>query len=64
MIPFYNMFAKGFGHINNIAVMDKVDPFDWLILPIGDRLIKNVPDVGTQLNLEFQLLFHLHGMKS
>ena len=51
MILFYNTFAKGFGHINPIVVMDKVDTFDRLVLSIRVRLIEIGPDVGTQLSL-------------
>ena len=47
MIPFQNMFAKGFGHINPIALLDKADTFDWLVLPIGVSIIDIGPDVGT-----------------
>ena len=46
MIPFYNTSAKGFGHMNPTAIMDKVDTFSRLVLPIGDILIGIVP-VGT-----------------
>ena len=47
MIPFQNTFAKCFGHINPIAVMDKVDTFDQIVLTIGVSLIEIGPDVGT-----------------
>ena len=43
MIPFQNTFAKGSQQINYIVVMDKVDTIDWLVLPIGVRLI----EIGT-----------------
>ena len=55
---------KGLGHINPIAVIDKVDTFDQLVLPIGVSLIEIGPDSGTRLRLEFQILFRLHYMRS
>ena len=48
MIPFQNTFAKGSQQINYIVVMDKVDTIDWLVLPIGVRLI----DIGTDVGIE------------
>ena len=47
MIQFYNTSAKGFGYINPIAEMDKVDTFDRIVLPIGVSLIQIGPDFGT-----------------
>ena len=64
MITFYNTFAKGSGQINNIAVMDKVDTSDRLVIRIRVSLIEISPDVGTQLRLDFQLLFRLHDLRS
>ena len=63
MIPFDNKFTKGFGHINSTTVMDKVDNFERLVLSIKVSLIDIGPDVGNQLSLEFQLLFHLHDLR-
>ena len=42
--------------------MDKVDTFNQLVLTIGVSLIDIGPNVGTQLSLEFKLLFRLHNM--
>ena len=47
MILFQNAFAKGFGHINSIAIMDEVGNFNWIVLTIRGSLIEIVPDVGT-----------------
>ena len=55
--------CKGFGNTNPITVMDKADTFDRLVPPIRVSLINIGLDVGTQLSLEFQLLFHLHDMR-
>ena len=63
MIPFENILTKGFWHINHTMVMDKVDNFERLVLPIRVSHIDIGPDVGNQLSLEFQLLFHLHNMR-
>ena len=64
MIPFKKKFTKGFGNNNTIAVMEKVDIFDWIELPIRVNLIEINPEVGTQLSLEFQILFCLHYLRS
>ena len=64
IISFYNTFAKVFGHINPIAVMEEVDTFGLIVLPIIIRLIEIGTDVGTQLSLEFQLLFCLQNLRS
>ena len=63
-IPFKNKFSKCLGHISTIAVMGKVDTFNWLVLPIEVRFIGIGPDVGAQLRLDFQLLFLLHDLRS
>ena len=47
MIPYYNTFAKGFGYMNTIAVMNEVDTFDRILLPIRVSLIEIGPDVYT-----------------
>ena len=57
------MFSKGFGHINPVAVMNKFDTFERLVIPIGVILIDIGPDVGNWLSLEFQILFHLHDLR-
>ena len=44
--------------------MDEVDNFDRIVLPIEVSIIEIDPDFGTQLSLEFQILFHLHKMRS
>ena len=64
MIPFWNTCANGFGHINPIVIMDKVDTFDQLVLPIEVSLIDIGPHVRTWLSLEFQILCCLHNLKS
>ena len=38
---------EGFGHINIITIMDEVDTFNLLVLPIGVGLIEIGPDVHT-----------------
>ena len=43
----------GFGHINTLAVMDKDDTFDKILLLIEVRLIDIGTDVSTQLRLDF-----------
>ena len=63
MIPIEYARAKNFGHINFIAIVDEVDSFDRLILPIGDSFIYEIgPDFGARLFVEFQLLFRLHDL--
>ena len=57
-------FVKGFEHVNTITIMDEVDNFDRILLPIEVSIIDIDPDVGTKLSLEFQILFHLHKMRS
>ena len=47
MMPFLNTFAKGFGNVNPVSIMDKVDTFGQLVLPIGVILIDIDPGVGT-----------------
>ena len=47
MIPFQNKFEKGFGHINPIAVIDKVDTSNHIVFPIVVIRIEIVTDVGT-----------------
>ena len=42
---------EGFGHINNIAIIDKADTFYRIVLPIRVSLIDIGPDVGTRLIL-------------
>ena len=59
-----NTFEKDFGQVNTIARIEKVDNFSQLVLPIGVRIIEIDPDIGTQLSLEFQVLFNLHKMRS
>ena len=44
--------------------LSSVDTFDHILLPIWVRLIDIGPDVGTQLSLEFQIMFHLHDLIS
>ena len=44
--------------------MEEVDTFDRIVIPIGIRFIDIGPDVGTQLSLEFQILFRLQDMRS
>ena len=63
-IPFKDTFAKGFGHVNSIVIMDEIDTFDQLVLPIGVSLIEIVPDVVTRLSLDLQILFRLHDRRS
>ena len=57
------MLAKGFGHINTIPIMDEVDTFDRIVLPIGVSLIDIGPDAGNKISLELQLLFRLHNLR-
>ena len=47
MILFYTTFTKGYGHINPIAIMNKIDNFDRLLFPIRVRIVDIGPDVGT-----------------
>ena len=63
-IPFYNTFEKSFGHINAIVLMDKVDNFERIVLKIGVSLLEIGPYVGTQLRLEFHILFRIHDLRS
>ena len=58
------MFVKGLGHINPIAVMEKVDTLDFLVLPIGVSLIEIGPNAVNRLRLDFQLMFCLHNLRS
>ena len=51
--PFENTFLKGSGHIYPIMIIDKVDTFNRLLIPIRFSLVEIGPDVGTQLCLEF-----------
>ena len=47
MITFYNTFTKGFGNINHIEIMDEVDTFERIVLPIRVSIIYISPDVCT-----------------
>ena len=50
--------------MNPIAVIDKIDTSDRLVLPIGVILIEIGFDVGTLIRLEVHLLFRLHDLRS
>ena len=39
--------CKGIGHVNTIVILDKVNNFGRIVLPIGVSLIDIGPDVGT-----------------
>ena len=58
------MFAKSFGYVNPIPILDEVDTFDHLVLPTGVILIWIGTGVGTQTSLDFQLQFRLHDLRS
>ena len=52
IIPFQNTFEKGFRNTNPIAIMEKVDNFDRLVLPIRFIPIETDPDVGNIIILD------------
>ena len=64
MVPFYNTFVKGFGHMHHIAIIEEVNTFDRILLPIGVSFIEIGPDFGNQISFEFKLLFCLQNLIS